>query len=113
MLLKTYTPVWHKYRPVILKMMIDSKHEPKTYQLSEHEFKAMNAKQKGGYAFTLQVSNGRLKNSIKDVLIAQDLWEVLQLSPKASELISQSTYQFVMDRNYLLRIEEISNQESV
>jgi hypothetical protein len=109
MLLKTYTPVWNKYRPVILKMMIDSKQEPKTYQLSEHEFKAMNANQKGGYAFTLQVANGRVKNSIKEITVAQDLWQVLQTSPKASELISESTYQFVMDKNYLLRVETLNN----
>jgi hypothetical protein len=109
MLLKMYTPVWHKYRPVILKMMIDSKTEPKTYQLSEHEFKAMNARQKGGYAFTLQVANGKVQNKIKDVVVAQDLWEVLQLSPKASELISESTYQFAMDKNYVLRIEILNN----
>ena len=107
--MRTYTPVWHKYRPVILKMMIDSQQEPKSYQLSEHEFKALNAKQKGGYAFTLQVANGRLKNSIKDVTVAQDLWEVLQLSPKASELITQSSYQFVMDKHYLLTVELLNN----
>jgi hypothetical protein len=109
MLLKTFTPVWHKYRPVILKMMIDSKAEPRTYQLSEHEFKAMNANQKGGYTFTLQVANGRVKNSIKDIAVAQDLWQVLQLSPKASELIAESTYQFAMDKHYVLRVEIINN----
>jgi hypothetical protein len=110
MLIKTYTPIWHKYRPVILKMMIDSKNEPQTYQLSQHEFKAMNSSQKGGYAFTLQVGNGRLKNSIKDVVVAQDLWQVLQLSSKANELISDVTYQFAMDKNYMLRVEVMNNQ---
>lgn len=109
MLIKTYTPLWHKYRPVLLKMMIDSKVEPKTYQLSEHEFKALNARQKGGYAFTLQIANGKVKNNIKDILVAQDLWEVLQLSPKASELIQDGAYQFGMDKNYLLRVEVLNN----
>lgn len=109
MLLKTFTPVWHKYRPVILKMMIDSKDEPRTYQLSEHEFKAMNANQKGGYTFTLQLGNGKVKNSIKDILVAQDLWQVLQLSPKASQLISESSYQIAMDKNYVLRVEIMEN----
>lgn len=109
MLSKSYLPVWHKYRPVILRMMIDAKEEPKTYQLSAHEFKAMNAKQKGGYAFTLQVARGRVQNSIKDVSMAQDLWEVLQLSPKATELISESAYQFMVDKHCLLRVEIINN----
>ncbi|HYC87562.1 MAG TPA: hypothetical protein VEB86_20150 [Chryseosolibacter sp.] len=109
MLLRTYTPVWHKYRPVLLKMMIDSKDEPKTYQLSAHEFRALNARQKGGYSFVLQVSNGKVKNNIRNTTIAQDLWEVLQLSPKANELIQQATYQFAMDNNYLLRVETLES----
>jgi hypothetical protein len=109
MILKTYTPVWNKYRPVILKMMIESAEEPKTYQLSAHEFKAMNSKQKGGYSFTLQVANGKVQNSIRDIVIAQDLWEVLQLSPKAVELISKSAYQFMMDKQYLLHIAKIES----
>lgn len=108
MLLRTYTPVWHKYRPVILRMMIDSTEGPKTYQLSEHEFKAMDTRKKGGYSFTLEVGNGKIKNNVKDILIAQDLWQVLQLSPKATDLIQQSSYRFEMDKNYMLRIETLN-----
>ena len=105
MLTRTYTPIWHKYRPVILKMMIDSKVEPKEYQLSAHEFKALSLRPKGGCSFTLQVANGKVQNNIRDVEVAQDLWEILQLSPKASELIGSSSYQFSMDKNYRLRVE--------
>jgi hypothetical protein len=108
MLVKTYSPVWHKYRPVILKLMIDSKQEPASYQLSSHEFKALNTRQKGGSSFTLQVGQGRVKNNIRDIIIAQDLWGMLQMSPKANELIQESTYQFEMDRNFMLRVETIT-----
>jgi hypothetical protein len=109
MLLRTYTPIWHKYRPVILKMMVDSKQEPKVYQLSAHEFKAMDTRKKGSFAFTLQVANGRIKNNIKDIPVAQDLWDVLQLSPKANQLLQESGYQFEMDKNYMLRIEVLND----
>ena len=109
MLLKTFTPVWHKYRPVILKMMIESRNGAQTYQLSPHEFKAMNANQKGSYAFLLQVANGKVKNKMQNIGVAQDLWQVMQLSRKATELISEGEYQFAMDKNYVLSVEIIEN----
>lgn len=109
MLTRTYTPVWSKYRPAILKMMIESTNEPQSYQLSDHEFKALSPRQKGGYTFAFQVSSGKAINGLKNSIIAQDLWEILQLSPKASELISQSAFEFSMDKQFILHINKINN----
>ena len=109
MIVRTYTPVWSKYRPAILKMMIDSINEPQSYQLSNHEFKALNPKQKGGYAFALEVSGGKAVNGLKDSIVAQDLWEILQLSPKANELISTAAYQFSMDKQFILHVNRVNN----
>lgn len=109
MIARTYTPVWNKYRPAILKMMIDSTTEPQSYQLSNHEFKALNPKQKGGYAFVLEVSGGKAVNGLKDSVVAQDLWEILQLSPKATELISNAAYQFSMDKQFKLHVNKVNN----
>jgi hypothetical protein len=106
---RTYTPVWNKYRPAILRMMIDSESEPQAYQLSNHEFKALNPKQKGGYTFLLQVASGRALNGLTNSSMAQDLWEVLQLSPKASELIANAGYEFAMDKQFVLRVNKINN----
>src|SRR5688572_5524706 len=108
MLTKTYTPVWSKYRPAILKMMVDSEKEPQTYQLSNHEFKALSPNKKGSYTFLLQVSAGRAINGLKDSLLAQDLWEILQLSRKASELIASGKFQFSMDKDFVLHIQKLS-----
>jgi hypothetical protein len=102
--MKIYTPVWNKYRPAILKMMMDSLDAPQEYKLSGHEFKAMNAKQKGGYSFTLQVSKGKAINNIKGSVIAQELLEILQLSKKASELIAEAPYEISLDKNFVLHI---------
>jgi hypothetical protein len=109
MLTKTYTPIWSKYRPAILKMMINSQQEPQTYQLSNHEFKAMDPNKKGGYTFSLEISDGKAINGLKDSIVAQDLWQILQLSPKASELISGATFQFSMDKQFILHIQKINN----
>jgi hypothetical protein len=113
MLPKAFIPVWNKYRPVILKMMIDSsKDGGQTYQLSQHEFKQMNPKQKGGFTFKLQVANGKAKAGLKDNTLAQDLWDILQYSPKATELIAQSEFEFAMDRNFVLHVQKLSTTTS-
>jgi hypothetical protein len=105
-----YTPVWNKYRHAIVKMMIDSFTSPQAYKLSEHEFRALNSKQKGGYAFILQVSKGKAINNIRDLVIAQDLLEILQLSRKASELIDECPYQITMDKQFILHVSKMSNE---
>ena len=89
--------------------MIDSNNEPQSYQLSNHEFKALNPKQKGGYAFALQVSSGKALKGLKDSIVAQDLWEILQLSPKATEMIANAAYEFSMDKEFILRVNKINN----
>jgi hypothetical protein len=102
--MRTYSPVWNKYRPAILKMMLDAANAPQQYSLSAHEFRALAAKQKGGYHFILQVSKGRAINNIKDSVVAQDLLEVLQLSKKASELSETAAYEISMDKQFVLHV---------
>ena len=109
---RLYTPIWNKYRPAILKMMIDSETQPQTYKLSNHEFKALNPKQKGGYTFALQVSSGSVLSGLKDSAVAQDLWEILQLSPKAVQLFADAKYEFTMDREFVLHVNRITNNNN-
>ena len=105
--MNTYTPVWHKYRPAIVKMMVDSVETPQAYKLFPHEFKALNSNQKGGFNFTLQVSKSRAVNNIKDSIIAQDLLQILQLSKKASELTEESSYEISLDKQFVLHVSKI------
>jgi hypothetical protein len=100
----TYTHLWNKYRPVILKMMVDAASEPQQYSLSSHEFKGINPKEKGGYTFTLQAYQGKAKNKIKTSEVAQGLLGILQQSPKAAELLNKESYEFVMDKHFKLYV---------
>lgn len=109
--MKIYAPIWNKYRPAIIQMLINSTGSPQVYKLSAHEFKAMNAKQKGGYNFMLQVSKGKALNNIRDSIIAQELLEVLQLSPKASELTLVAPYQIEMDKKFMLHVSKMVEAE--
>jgi hypothetical protein len=100
---KPYAPVWNKYRPAILKLMVDSAEEPQQYKFYGHEFVAMNPKEKG-FAFTLQVFKGKAVNNIRKSPIAQDLLGILEQSKKATELMDTSTYEFTLDKRFVLRV---------
>jgi len=99
-----YTSLWNKYRPVIVKLMTDSATEPQQYKFFPHEFKAIGEKVKKGYSFTLEVSNGKALNKIKDSIIALDLLQVLQQSKTASQLMTQSTFELTLDKHFVLQV---------
>ncbi|CAD5266357.1 MULTISPECIES: hypothetical protein [unclassified Imperialibacter] len=110
----TYTYLWNKYRPAILKHMIDSAEGPQTYKMSKHEFTIINPKEKGGYSFSLNVFKGKAQNDIRTSIVAKDLLVILQSSKTANDLVSTATYEFVMDKHFVLHInrgEEIVEEE--
>ncbi len=102
-----YTPIWKKYRPVILQLMIAAEAGPQEYKLSPHEFKGLNPKEKGGYAFTLLAHKGRARNNIKTSTVAQDLLAMLELSRKATELLEADHYEFKMDKHFTLCVTKV------
>ncbi len=103
-LVQKYTYLWSKYRPAILRFMIDSEESPQEYKFLDHEFKSINAKEKGGYAFVLRVFQGKAINDIKTSALAKDLLTVLQKSRKAMELMDISIYEFTLDKHFMLHV---------
>jgi hypothetical protein len=99
-----YMPIWNKYRPAILKLMVESANEPQQYKLSAHEFRAMTPKPKTTYAFAFEAANGKAINRISDIPVAVDLLLMLQQSNKAMELMKESTYELSMDRQFVLHV---------
>ena len=108
-----YIYLWKKYRPAILKLMVDSANGPQEYQFSKHEFHDVNPKEKGGYSFTLRVLQGKALKELKTSVLAMDLLAVLQSSRKASELTETATYEFILDKQFLLHIthQEVEKEE--
>jgi hypothetical protein len=102
-----YIPLWNKYRPAILQLMVASAEGPQEYKLYGHEFKGLNPKEKGGYSFTLQAHKGKATNNIKKSIVAQNLLSVLSNSKKASELLATETYEFTMDKQFNLRVTKL------
>lgn len=99
-----YSYLWNKYRPAILKLMVDSANGPQQYKFSKHEFQNVTPKKPGGYSFNLCVFQGKAINDIKASSLAKDLLVILQQSRKASELLEASAYEFILDRDFLLHI---------
>ena len=89
--------------------MVEAESQPQEYKLSSHEFQAFSGGKKTTYTFSLEVSNGKVVTGLKDSQVAQDLWEILQFSQKASELISSAGYQFSMDKQFVLHIQKNNN----
>lgn len=112
-----YSPLWSKYRPVILQLMsaaVDN--GPQQYKLFAHEFRAIGQKEKSGFSFVLEASNGRALNNIKTSTVAKNLLQVLQQSPRASELMSQAPYELSMDKHFVFHVSRkqvVNEQEEV
>lgn len=100
-----YSTLWNKYRPVILQLMSAAvENGPQQYKLFAHEFKAVGQKEKSGFSFTLETSNGKAINNIKTSTVAKNLLQVLQQSKRASELMNEAPYELSMDKNFMFRV---------
>lgn len=104
-----YSSLWNKYRPAILQMMVTAGEGPQTYKFFKHEFKAVNPKEKS-YSFSLEVYQGKAADSFRASNIAKDLLYVLTLSPKATELMESSKYEFVLDKQFVLHVTKLETE---
>ena len=104
--LHKYSFIWNKYRPAILKLMVDSAEGPQEYQFSKHEFHNVNAKEKGGYAFNMVVHKGKAISDIRNSTLAKDLLVIIQQSKRALEMIDEKAYEMSLDKSFMFRIKE-------
>lgn len=110
--LRRYAPLWNKYRPAILKMMLAAAFEPQQYKLAQHELHAMDDRKRGGFGFNLSLAKSRATNNIKDSEIAQDLLNMLLVSRKGAELLEQNTYEISLDKQCVLHVAQIKLDQS-
>jgi len=100
----THSYLWSKYRPAILKLMVDSEEGPQQYNFFKHEISRAYPRLKRGFSFKLKVYQNKPVNDIKGSVIAQDLLKVLRSSGTASELVEDAVYEFQLDKQYNLHI---------
>src|SRR5881628_1263836 len=87
---QVYISLWNKYRPAIIQLMLASEGGSQAYRLFDHEFKALGPKEKN-YAFQFRAHKGKAMNSISTSANAKDLLDMLNMSRKAMELMSEGT----------------------
>ena len=102
-----YTSLWNKYRPAIVHLMLASENGPQQYKLSDHEFKALNPKERS-YSFALHAFRGKAVNNIKTSTTAQELLSMLNMSRKAVELLEETHFEFTLDKQFVLHITRIA-----
>lgn len=106
-----FSDFWNKYRPVVVKMMVDSEKEVQTYQFLRHEFHDVTPTKKSGYSFKLEIFKGRAQNNIKTSDLAKTLVIILQRSAKAVSLMEEHTFLFQLDKNYVLNVTRMEKEE--
>lgn len=102
-----YSSLWNKYRPAIIHLMLASENGPQQYKLSDHEFKALNPKERV-YSFELHAYRGKAVNNIKTSTTAQEFLSMLNMSRKAVELLEEIHFEFTLDKQFILHINRIT-----
>ena len=105
-----YSFLWNKYRPVLLKLMIDAADSPQQYKFSSHEFKNANPKEKKGHSFLLYVHKSRSLTNIKTSQLAIDLLAMLKQSKTAVNLTESASYEFMLDKKFVLHVTKAVTQ---
>lgn len=117
-ILKSQTPysyIWHKYRPVILRLMVNAHDGPQQYTFSEHEFRRIFPKNRSSLAFILYMHRSKAVNNIKTSLLAHALLGILKESKTAVSLTENSTFEFRLDENFVLHVRknQVADENSV
>jgi hypothetical protein len=109
---RKFDSIWRKYRPAILRLMVDAAVAPQTYKFASHEFTRLERNTKKDYSFALTMLKSKSVNSIRASEIAHDLLHVLQDSKTATELSQSKAYEFVLDKKYVLHVNIAADNET-
>lgn len=105
---KEFFPIWKKYRPVILKLMIDSlEGGVQEYNLSKHEFTDVNTKKSTTYSFKMEAFEGRATYAKKPITVGTDFLAMLKSSGRAIELMNTATFSFELDAQFHFKVSAV------
>jgi hypothetical protein len=90
--------------------MVTSQEGPTQYKLFGHEFKALNSKERS-YTFELHAYKGKATNNIKTSANATDLLTILNSSKKAMELMQETHFEFILDKQFVLHVKRTDSAQ--
>lgn len=77
--------------------------------MSKHEFEAVGDREKAGYQFNLEFSQGKVINNISGSAVARDLRDIIYSDSFAKELIFGGSYKIKTLRPRRSRFNKTSN----
>jgi hypothetical protein len=84
--------------------MVNANDGPQQYIFSEHEFRRIFPKSRGNLDFILYMHRTKAINNIKTSPLAQALLGILKESKTAVDLSENSTFEFILDKNFALNV---------
>ena len=105
-----YLPLWQKYKPAILINMRKAIESVQYYQLTKHEFEVFGDRGLSGFCFNLEIKNGKINNNIEGSAVARDLFEVLNSSRTAKELMLKNSFKISLTSDFKL-IVKLNNEQ--
>ena len=99
-----YSYIWHKYRPVVLRLMVNAVDGPQQYVFADHEFRRMFPRNRSSLAFILYMHRSKAVNNIKTSPLAHALVGILKESKTAIRLTEDSTFELILDENFVFHV---------
>ena len=106
-----YGYIWQKYRPVILRLMMNAGDVPQQYTFSEHDFRQVLPKNRKSLAFIVFIHRSKALNNIRTSPLAHALLEILRQSKTAVALTEHSTYEILLDEKFVLHVRKSENPD--
>ena len=100
--------IWHKYRPVILRLMVNARDASQRYLFSNCDFKTVVPTSRSSLAFILYFHRSKALNNIKTSSLAQALLGILKQSKTAIRLSEDSTYELMLDEHFMFHVRKNS-----
>ncbi len=100
-----FSQVWKKYLPVIVILMKRSVNGEQSLSMNPSDFQRAAGGRKIKYSFAnLQLTNGRINNTVKHQPLAREFAVTLQEDESIRKILHQKHFEFSMNNSFQLSI---------
>jgi len=105
--------LWNKYLPAIRILLKKSVTEDQQIMLSKMELQSVDTRKNVNFSFSVEISKGKMENSIGVSPIGKDLFAVLAGDPVVRLFMSDKTISLQMTRASVLTFKTLVVQPAV
>jgi hypothetical protein len=96
--------LWTKYLPVIRILLKKAVTEEQRITLSKMELQSVDSRKNANFSFNLEISNGKVENSLSVSPIGKDLFNVLNSDLVVRQFMFDKKIMILMTRSSLLTL---------